>query len=85
LSSNADHPLRDKHPAPAPAHGALAILDARIYGKAEDLTVLDSDPMDDPKGFSSVRYVIRNGTVIVRRPTTERAAEKMRTLGESTH
>jgi imidazolonepropionase-like amidohydrolase len=37
-------------------------------GKAGDLTVLDGDPTDNPKEFASVRYTIRNGIVIWRRP-----------------
>jgi hypothetical protein len=37
------------------------------------------------KEFASVRYTIRNGTVLWGRPAIERATAKLRTLGESTH
>jgi len=60
--------LRMLTTAPAAKFNATAATGTIEVGKAGDLTVLDGDPIDNAKGFASVRYTIRSGTVIWRRP-----------------
>jgi imidazolonepropionase-like amidohydrolase len=42
--------------APAAKFNAAAATGTIEVGKAGDLTVLDGDPIDNAKGFASVRY-----------------------------
>jgi imidazolonepropionase-like amidohydrolase len=60
--------LRMLTTAPAAKFNTAAVTGTIEVGKAGDLTVLDGDPIDNAKGFASVRYTIRNGTVIWRHP-----------------
>jgi imidazolonepropionase-like amidohydrolase len=60
--------LRMLTTAPAAKFDTTAATGTIEVGKAGDLTVLDADPIDDAKGFAAVRYTIRSGTVIWRRP-----------------
>jgi imidazolonepropionase-like amidohydrolase len=60
--------LRMLTTAPTAKFNATATSGTIEVGKAGDLTVLDGDPIDNAKGFASVRYTIRNGRVIWRRP-----------------
>jgi imidazolonepropionase-like amidohydrolase len=60
--------LRMLTTVPAARFNATTGVGTIDVGQAGDLTVLDGDPINDPKEFASVRYTIRNGTVIWRRP-----------------
>jgi imidazolonepropionase-like amidohydrolase len=60
--------LRMLTTAPAAKFNVTATTGTIEVGKAGDLTVLDGDPIDNANEFAAVRYTIRNGTVIWRRP-----------------
>ena len=60
--------LRMLTTAPAAKFNVTATTGTIEVGKAGDLTVLDGDPIDHANEFAAVRYTIRNGTVIWRRP-----------------
>jgi imidazolonepropionase-like amidohydrolase len=60
--------LRMLTTTPAAKFNAAAVTGAIEVGKAGDLTVLDGDPIDNVREFAAVRYTIRNGIAIWRRP-----------------
>jgi imidazolonepropionase-like amidohydrolase len=60
--------LRMLTTAPTAKFNSTAATGTIEAGKAGDLTVLDGDPIDNVREFAAVRYTIRNGMVIWRRP-----------------